>query len=228
MDYLFAPPSPPSLPIQGSHARFPVRRIFCIGLNYADHVREMGSTIDRGKPVFFLKPADALVSDNGNVPYPPGTSLFHHEVEMVVALRSGGRDIDPAHASECIFGHGVGLDLTRRDLQAEAKQHGRPWDTAKGVDHGAPVSALCPVTQAVPNADTTLSLEVNGGQRQQTHLANMVWSANEIIAELSALFELKAGDLIFTGTPSGVATLTPGDRFRAELAGLAVLEGRID
>lgn len=228
MDYLFAPPSPPSLPIQGSNARFPVRRIFCIGLNYADHVREMGSTIDRGKPVFFLKPADALVSDNGNVPYPPATSLFHHEVEMVLALHHGGHDIDPARAGNCIFGHGVGLDLTRRDLQAAAKEKGRPWDTAKGVDHGAPVSALCPVTQSVPGKDTTLSLEVNGERRQHTHLANMVWSANEIIAELSTLFELKAGDLIFTGTPSGVAPLAPGDQFRAELEGVAVLEGHID
>lgn len=227
MSYLFTPPAIPSLPVLGDERRFPVRRVFCIGRNYADHAREMGAAIDRGKPVFFTKPADAVVADGNDVPWPPATSDLHHEVEMVVALKAGGRDIDADAAADCIFGHGVGLDLTRRDLQAEAKSRGLPWDGAKAMDHGAPVSALCPLSVAHPTPDTLLTLDVNGERRQQSTLDAMVWSTGEIIAGLSRLFELKAGDLVFTGTPAGVAALVPGDRFRAELAGVAVLEGRI-
>ncbi len=227
MSYVFTPPAPPSLPVTGDERRFAVRRIFCIGRNYADHAKEMGATVDRVRPTFFLKPADAIVSDGNEVPYPPATSLLHHEVEMVVALAEGGRDIDAAAADALVFGYGVGLDLTRRDLQADAKSRGQPWDTAKGMDHGAPVSALCPATTGRPAPDTLLSLHVNGQLRQQSRLDAMLWSVPEIIAGLSQLFELKTGDLIFTGTPAGVAALEPGDRFRAELAGLAALEGRI-
>ncbi len=227
MDYLFAPPAIPSLPVTGDERRFPVRRIFCIGRNYAEHAREMGARVERGNPTFFTKPADAIVGDGGDVPYPPATSLLHHEVEMVVALAGGGRDVDPADVERLVFGHGVGLDLTRRDLQARAKERGLPWDTAKGMDHGAPVSALLPATAARPAPDTLLSLHVNDQLRQQSRLDAMLWSVPEIVSGLSRLFELKPGDLVFTGTPAGVAALEPGDRFHAELAGIAVLDGRV-
>lgn len=227
MDYLFTPPAIPSLPVIGDDRRFPVRRIFCIGRNYADHAREMGAEVDRGNPTFFTKPADAVVGDGHDVPYPPATSSLHHEVEMVVALSAGGRDIDPTDAGRLVFGHGVGLDLTRRDLQAKAKERGLPWDTAKGMDHGAPVSALLPVAAGKPASDTLLSLHVNDELRQQSRLDAMLWSVPEIISEISLLFELKAGDLVFTGTPAGVAALERGDRFHAELGKLAVLDGRV-
>lgn len=227
MDYLFPPFAVPSLPIMGDTRRFPVRRIFCIGRNYADHAREMGATVDKGRPTFFTKPADALVSDPHNIPYPSATSLLHHEVEMVVALCGGGVDLDQAEATALVYAHGVGLDLTRRDLQAEMKQRGLPWDIAKGVDHGAPVSALLPVTTARPAADTILSLQVNDEPRQSSPLSAMLWKVPEILAELSRLFELKAGDLIFTGTPAGVGALQPGDRFHARLGDLVALDGRI-
>ena len=216
-----------SIPVLGSDYRFAVRRIFCIGRNYAAHAREMGAAVERGSPVFFCKPADAVVTDGADVPYPPATNDLHHEVEMVVALARGGRDMAPAEAAGCVFGHGVGLDLTRRDLQARAKARGLPWDTAKAFDHSAPVSAIRPRADGAPNADTVLSLEVNGERRQQAVLGDMLWPVEEIIAELSRLFELKAGDLIFTGTPAGVAALERGDRFVARLAGLAELNGRI-
>ncbi len=227
MSYVFAPPSVPSLPVLGSDRRFPVRRIFCIGRNYADHAREMGATVDRKAPLFFTKPSDALVTDGADTPYPSATAELHHEVEMVVALGSGGRDIAPASATGCVFGYGVGLDLTRRDLQARAKEKGQPWDVAKAFDHSAPVSALHPASDGAPQASTRLRLVVNGQERQQAELGAMLWSVPEIIAELSHLFELKAGDLIFTGTPAGVAALERGDELSAELEGFARLETRI-
>jgi fumarylpyruvate hydrolase len=227
MPYAIPLPAVASLPVQDSDLRFPVRRIFCIGRNYADHAREMGATVDHEQPMFFCKPADALVSDGADVPYPSATSELHHEVEMVVALAGGGRDIAPELADVLVFGYGVGLDLTRRDLQAQAKAKGHPWDVAKAFDHSAPVSALRPVEQGKPGPRTQLSLEVNDVLRQQSALDAMVHDVPAIIAALSKLFELKAGDLIFTGTPAGVAALHRGDRFRAELEGIAVLEGRV-
>lgn len=227
MSYVFAAPSTPSVPIVDRDERFPVRRIFCIGRNYADHAKEMGASVDRSQPVFFTKPADAVVADGADVPYPSVTSSLHHEVEMVVALDAGGVDVSTADASALIFGYGVGLDLTRRDLQAAAKAKGMPWDTAKAFDHSAPVSALRAADDGVPNADSELSLYVNDELRQQSRLGAMLWNVPEIIAELSRLFELKAGDLIFTGTPAGVAELQRGDRVHADLAGIASLQGRI-
>lgn len=227
MTYAFAPSATSSVPILGHGERFPVRRIFCIGRNYADHAREMGASVDRSQPVFFSKPADAVVTDGADVPYPSATTSLHHEVEMVVALAAGGRDIAVRDAAMLVFGHGVGLDLTRRDLQAIAKARGMPWDTAKGFDHSAPVSALRAVADGQPAADNVLSLHVNGQLRQSTRLDAMLWSVPEIIAELSRLFELQAGDLIFTGTPAGVAELQHGDHFHAELTGIAELHGRI-
>lgn len=227
MTYIVEPPAVTSLPILGSDQRFPLRRIFCIGRNYAEHAREMGASVDKAAPMFFCKPADAVVSDGADVPYPSVTRDLHHEVEMVVALAHGGVDVAPEQALALIFGYGVGLDLTRRDLQAKAKEKGHPWDTAKAFDHSAPVSALCPAAQADIAAATRLQLSVNGEQRQTTALGDMVHSVAEIIAALSRLFELKPGDLIFTGTPAGVAALQRGDRFHAELVGVATLKGRV-
>ncbi len=227
MTYIIAPPAQPSLPVIGSDQRFPIRRVFCIGRNYAEHAREMGASVDKAAPMFFCKPADAVVSDGADVPYPSVTTDLHHEVEMVVALAAAGSNIAPADAASLIFGYGVGLDLTRRDLQAQAKAKGHPWDVAKAFDHSAPVSALCPATTAHVDAGTVLRLSVNGELRQQTTLGEMVHAVPQIIAALSSLFELKAGDLIFTGTPAGVAALQRGDRFHAELVGVAELESRI-
>jgi fumarylpyruvate hydrolase len=227
MTYIIPPPILPSLPIIGSDQRFPIRRVFCIGRNYAEHAREMGASVDTAAPMFFCKPADAVVSDGADVPYPQATSDLHHEVEMVVALGGGGHDLTPEQASSLVWGYGVGLDLTRRDLQAQAKAKGHPWDVAKAFDHSAPVSALRAATEVALDASSVLRLSVNGELRQQTTLGEMVHSVPQIIAALSTLFELKAGDLIFTGTPAGVAALQRGDRFHAELVGVAELDGRI-
>ena len=207
--------------------RFPVHRIYCIGRNYADHAREMGAAVDRGNPIFFAKPADAIVIDDGDVPYPSATAELHHEVEMVIALASGGRDIPVEHALEKVYAYGIGLDLTRRDLQATAKKNGSPWDTAKGFDCSAPVSSLHRASDIGHPANAEISLHVNGSLRQHADIADMVFRVAEIIHELSKFYELTSGDLIFTGTPAGVASLSRGDRFRAELHGFAILEGRI-
>jgi fumarylpyruvate hydrolase len=201
--------------------------VFCIGRNYAEHAREMGVTVDAGTPMFFCKPADAVVSDDGDVPYPPLTDDLQHEVEMVLVLGAGGSNVRVEDAPRLIFGYGVGLDLTRRDLQRQVKAKSHPWEIAKAFDHSAPVSALCPASRARPGPDTVLRLHVNGELRQRSTLAEMVHGVPQVIAALSTLFELKAGDLIFTGTPSGVAALQRGDRFDAELQDIAHLRGRI-
>jgi fumarylpyruvate hydrolase len=227
MSYIIPAPTIPSLPVIGSDLRFPVRRIFCIGRNYAEHAREMGGNVDKSNPMFFCKPADAVVTDGADLPYPSATNDLHHEVEMVVALGAGGSDIPAERALELVWGYAVGLDLTRRDLQAQAKARAAPWDVAKAFDHSAPVSALRPASHGTPHPDTMISLHVNGELRQQAKLEEMVNDVPEIIAALSKLFELKAGDLIFTGTPAGVAALQRGDRFHAELAGIAVLDGLV-
>ena len=227
MDYAITPPPQPSLPIQGSALRFPVRRIFCIGRNYAEHAKEMGAAVEAGRPMFFCKPADAVVTDGADVPYPSATNDLHHEVEMVLALGAGGRDVPVERAAALVWGVGVGLDLTRRDLQAQAKAKGHPWDVAKGFDHSAPVSALHPLAGSLPGPDTGLRLHVNGTLRQQARLGEMIHDVPHLLAALSTLFELKAGDLVFTGTPAGVAALQRGDRFHAELDGVAKLDGRI-
>ena len=221
-------PAPSCLPVRGSDALFPVRRIYCVGRNFAEHAREMGATVDRGNPVFFMKPADAIVPGGGRVPYPPGTRDLHHEVELVVAL---GRDADgevaTTDAMNLVFGYGVGLDLTRRDLQAAAKAKGLPWDTSKGFDHSAPASELVPVSEAGDVFSRRLWLEVNGELRQQSGLDDMVFSVADVIHALSKLYALKAGDLLFMGTPAGVAALLPGDRFRAGVDQLVEFDGHI-
>lgn len=227
----------PRLPVRdlAGHTlgNFPVRRIYCVGRNFADHAREMGATApaskaERGTPVFFMKPADAIVID-GVVPYPPGTNELHHEVELVVALGhdapAGLLAVDAATA--LIFGYGIGLDLTRRDLQTAAKAKGLPWDTGKGFDHSAPVSALLRTDDIGEIDALTLSLEVNGERRQQSSLDQLIWNVPEILHELSKLYALRAGDLVFMGTPAGVAALQPGDRFHAQLGDVLELQGHI-
>jgi fumarylpyruvate hydrolase len=221
-------PAAGHLAVRGTAATFPVRRIYCVGRNFADHAKEMGATVDRGQPIFFMKPGDAVVPGGGAVPYPPGTRDLHHEVELVVALgRDAHGEVAAADALGLVFGYGVGLDLTRRDLQAAAKAKGLPWDTAKGFDHSAPASELVPVADGAQGASGRIWLRVNGELRQQGQLEDMVFSVPEILHALSGLYALKAGDLVFMGTPAGVAALLPGDRFEAGVDGLAQLQGHI-
>jgi 2-keto-4-pentenoate hydratase/2-oxohepta-3-ene-1,7-dioic acid hydratase in catechol pathway len=238
MTDLIPTPAQARIPVRGG-GTFPVRRIYCVGRNFADHAREMGavapaSKAERGQPVFFLKPADAVVTGGAaapdvSVPYPPGTRDLHHEVELVVAL---GHDapagvLAPDDATALVFACGVGLDLTRRDLQGAAKAKGLPWDTGKGFDHSAPVSELVPVAETGALDARTLTLEVNGQTRQQGALRDLIWNVPEILHELSKLFALKAGDLVFMGTPAGVGPMVAGDTFVARLDGVAELRGRI-
>lgn len=212
---------------------FPVRRIYCVGRNFADHAREMGaiapaSKADRGTPTFFMKPADAIVTD-GVVPYPPGTCDLHHEVELVVALGSDAPPgvLPPTAAMGLVFGFGVGLDLTRRDLQAAAKAKGLPWDTGKGFDHSAPISALLPAAELDALDTLPITLDVNGVRRQASTLDQLIWDVPEILHELSKLYALCAGDLIFMGTPAGVAALQPGDEFDARIGDTLNVHGKI-
>jgi fumarylpyruvate hydrolase len=224
MESVLPVPVPPTVPVRGTSAVFPVRRIYCIGRNYADHAREMGADPNREPPFFFGKPHDTVVPGGGTVAYPPATSNLHHEVELVVAMARGGRDIPVAEASGCIYGYAVGLDLTRRDLQAKAKEKGQPWDTAKGFDQSAPLS---PITTAAalghPEAGA-IWLTVNGQERQRGDLSQMIWSVPEMIAHISGFVALAPGDLIFTGTPAGVGPVVPGDQIRCGIEGLGELE----
>lgn len=223
----------PRVPVRGGGS-FPVRRIYCVGRNFADHAREMGmrapaSKAERGQPVFFCKPADAIVVNGAAAHYPPGTADLHHEVELVVAL---GRDAPDGvlarDAADClIFGYGVGLDLTRRDLQAAAKAKGLPWDIAKAFDQSAPISELVPATEVGDLAACTLSLQVNGVERQRSTLDQLIWDVPDILHELSKLYALRAGDLVFMGTPAGVAALQPGDTCVGRLDDIIELHCRI-
>ncbi len=236
MDLVAAAAAPRIPVVDGSGAplgTFPVRRIYCVGRNFADHAREMGATApaskaERGTPVFFMKPADAIVVD-GVVPYPPGTSDLHHEVELVVALGvdAPAGELAVAAASSLVFGYGVGLDLTRRDLQAAAKAKGLPWDTGKGFDHSAPVSALLPAGELGALDALPITLEINGQRRQASTLDQLIWDVPEILHELSKLYALRAGDLVFMGTPAGVAALQAGDRFDARIGDALRLQGHI-
>lgn len=223
----------PRIPVAGG-GTFPVRRIYCVGRNFADHAREMGaaapaSASERGQPMFFMKPADAIVVGDAAIPYPTATSDLHHEVELVVAL---GKDAPAGvlavdQAMELVLAYGVGLDLTRRDLQAAAKAKGGPWDIAKGFDHSAPVSSLVLASEVGDLAPLELSLEINGELRQKSTLDQMIWNVADILHELSKLYALRAGDLVFMGTPAGVAALQAGDRFSARLGKIAQRDGVI-
>jgi fumarylpyruvate hydrolase len=222
--FVITPPAVPALAVDGTDQMFPLRRVFCVGRNYAAHAREMGADPNREPPFFFTKPADAVVPASGTLPYPSSTRELHHEVELVVALKGGGTDIDPAQAMDLVWGYGVGLDLTRRDLQAVAKKDGRPWDMAKGFDASAPCSPLVPAERTGHPQKARIWLEVNGQLKQEGNLNEMIWPVPDVIAALSRLVALAPGDLIFTGTPAGVAALNPGDRVRGGVDGVTTFE----
>jgi fumarylpyruvate hydrolase len=226
-NYVFEPAPAAAIPVMDEEAQFPVRRIYCVGRNYAAHAREMGKDPDREPPFFFMKPADAIVPGGGEVKYPPGTSDLHHEIELVVALNRGGSNIAAAEALDYVYGYAVGLDLTRRDLQAEAKKMGRPWDFGKSFDQSAPISAVYPVARYGHHPAGSITLHVNGELRQQGDLADMIWSVPDTIAYLSQYYRLEPGDLIFTGTPAGVGAVAPGDKLTGRVGGVAELNVEI-
>jgi len=210
----------PTLPVADSDTAFPVRRIYCVGRNYAAHAREMGHDPDREPPFFFAKPADSIVPNGGDITYPVATQNLHPEIELVVALGQGGWNIPVGKANNFIYGYSVGLDLTRRDMQGVAKDMGRPWDLSKGFDNAAPMSAIRPVSETGILESGVISLTVNGKLRQKGNLADMIWNVPETINCLSGLIELKSGDLIFTGTPAGVAGIERGDVLVGHVDGL--------
>ncbi|PZF55588.1 FAA hydrolase family protein [Curtobacterium sp. MCSS17_008] len=224
-DLVIPAPDQPTLPTSVG-ARFPVRRVYCVGRNYAAHAREMGHDPDREPPFFFTKPSSALVTDAADTVYPPGTVQLEHEVELVVALGRGGRDLAVSDALGLVWGYGVGLDLTRRDLQAEAKRLGRPWDLAKGFDASAPIGTLVPAAGVDPTSGT-VELRVDGDLRQSGDLADQIWSVAETIAELSRWVVLAPGDLLLTGTPDGVGPLRRGDVLDGSIAGVGTVHTRI-
>ncbi len=218
-----AAPDEVTLPVVGETGVFPVRRIYLVGRNYLDHVREMNEGADeRDPPFFFQKPRDAIVPDVAIVPYPPGTRSLHYELELVAAIGSGGRDIPASAALDHVYGYGIGLDLTRRDLQTIAKERGWPWEMGKSFDHSAPCGPIHPAAK-VGHGDRKISLGVNGAVRQNSTTAKMTWSVAGIIAKLSEQYELAPGDLIFTGTPEGVGAVVPGDRLEGAIEGLGTL-----
>jgi fumarylpyruvate hydrolase len=229
--YVFPPSQIPSLAIVGTDSCFPVHRIYCVGRNYADHAREMGGDPDRQPPFFFSKPADALVpsslSDDSSISYPLATKNLHHEIELVVAIGRSGVKIAQADALGYVFGYAVGIDLTRRDLQQTAKDHRRPWDSAKGFDQSAPVGPISPASTAGHLSDASIWLSVNGEKRQTGNLQQMTWSVPEVISMLSNEFHLQAGDLILTGTPSGVGPIVAGDTIRGGIDGLEEISVKI-
>jgi fumarylpyruvate hydrolase len=223
MSYVFPPAPQASVAVAGSDSRFPVRRVYCVGRNYADHAKEMGADT-REPPFFFSKPADALVPGGGDVAYPLATNNLQHEVELVVALAKGGANIPLDQALDCVFGYAVGFDLTKRDLQQRAKDKGHPWDMGKGFDQGGPIGPIQPVSVVGHPARGAVWLKVNGALRQNGDLEQMSWKVAEVIANLSQYVELAAGDLIFTGTPAGVSTIVRGDVIEGGVAGVGELK----
>jgi fumarylpyruvate hydrolase len=226
VDYVIPPPAIAAVPVAGGGA-FPVRRVFCVGRNYADHAREMGSDPDREPPFFFMKPADALLTGDADMPYPPQSSDLHHEMELVVALGAGGADIAEADALRHVWGYAAGLDMTRRDLQGQAKKEGKPWDMGKGFDHSAPIGLMVPAEKVGHPTDAAIVLKVNGKVRQSSDLKHLIWSIPETIAYLSRLVTLAPGDLIYSGTPAGVAAVVRGDLLEGEVAGIGTVKTRI-
>ena len=224
-DFVIAAPKQAYVPVEGG-GRFPVRRVFCVGRNYAEHAREMGHDPDRELPFFFSKPADSLVIDGADMPYPTVTKDLHHEMELVVGLKSGGADIPEEQALACVWGYAAGLDMTRRDMQGEAKKLGRPWDMGKGFDQSAPIGAMVPAAGFDPTRGK-IELKVNGAVRQLSDLSKLIWSVGETIAYLSKLVRLEAGDLIFTGTPEGVAAVVKGDVLEGVVDGLPPLRTQV-
>jgi len=230
MSYLFPPAAPVSVPVIGDARAFPIHRIYCVGRNYEEHAKEMGFT-GREPPFFFLKPADALLvipaGQTGNMPYPSLTANLHHEIELVVAIGKGGKNIKAADAAQHIYGYAVGMDMTRRDLQNEMKKQGRPWCIGKAFDHSAPIGPITPVALAGDVNNAEISLQVNGTDRQRSHIHKLIWNIAETIEHLSTGWELQPGDLIYTGTPEGVAAVVKGDTLVGEVAGLGQLKVQI-
>lgn len=230
MSYVINPAPAASVPVAGTSDRFPVRRIYCVGRNYVEHAKEMGFT-GREAPFFFLKPADAIVpiaqGETGTMTYPSLTKDLHHEIELVVAIGKGGRNIKAADAQKHIWGYAVGLDMTRRDLQGEMKKQGRPWCIGKGFDESAPIGTLVPAAQAGDVANAQIWLKVNGQDRQRSTVTKLIWNIGEIIEHVSSAWELAPGDLIFTGTPEGVAAVVAGDTLEGGVSGVGTLSLKI-
>ena len=221
MGYVLPPPPQASVAVASSADRFAVRRIFCVGRNYAAHAREMGKDPDREPPFFFMKPADTLVESGGTIPYPPETRELHYEMEMVVALGKGGFKVLREAALDLVFGYGCGIDLTRRDLQQKAKDMGRPWDFGKGFDRSAPCAAIHPVADVGHPAKGRIWLSVNGAVKQDADLSELIWPIPDVISILSHSMRLAPGDLIYSGTPAGVGAVKPGDKIAGGVAGLS-------
>lgn len=230
MSFVITPPAAVSVPVVGTKDRFPVNRIYCVGRNYEEHAKEMGFT-GREPPFFFLKPANAAVvveaGATGAIPYPSLTKNLHHEIELVVAIGTGGKNIKAADAQKHIYGYGVGLDMTRRDLQGEMKKQGRPWCIGKAYDHSAPIGPITPAAQAGDVANAELYIQVNGKDRQRSNVSKLIWNIAETIEHLSAAWELQPGDLIYTGTPEGVAAVVSGDTMVGGVAGLETLTVKV-
>jgi len=230
MSFVFTPPAVVSAPVLGKTERFPIHRIYCVGRNYEEHAKEMGFT-GREPPFFFMKPNDSLVlvnnGETGNMPYPSLTKNLHHEIELVVAISVGGKNLKAADAQKHIYGYAVGLDMTRRDLQGEMKKQGRPWCIGKGFDHSAPMGPITPVAQAGDIAKAEIYLQVNGQDRQRSSISQLIWNIAETIEHLSAAWELQPGDLIFTGTPEGVNAVVAGDTMVGGVTGLGELKVRV-
>src|SRR6201994_1226574 len=225
-DYVISPPAIVAVPVMDG-GRFPVRRIFCVGRNYAEHAREMGSDPDREPPFFFMKPADALLLNDGDMPYPPLSTQLHHEMELVVALGEGGAHIAESDALNYVWGYAAGLDMTRRDLQNAAKKEGKPWDMGKGFDYSAPIGLMVPAAKIGHPSTGLIELKVNGRVRQTSDLSKMIWNVSETIAYLSGLVKLAAGDLIYTGTPENVAAVERGDLLEGVVEGVGSVRTRI-
>jgi fumarylpyruvate hydrolase len=227
MGYVIDAPKVSSVAVHGSEGRFPVRRIFCVGRNYAAHAREMGHDPDREVPFYFTKPSDAVVDNGVDVPYPPMTENFHFEAELVVAIDKACTNVSVDDALDHVYGYGVGNDLTRRDLQSGSKQKGRPWDTGKAFDHSAPCAEIHKVADVADIENARIWLSVNGEIKQDSNVNKLIWSVSEVIANLSTLFTLKPGDLIYTGTPEGVGPVVKGDVIKVGVDGLTSLETKI-
>ena len=227
MSYVISPPEQPKIPVRGSDDFFPVHRIYCVGRNYAAHTIEMGFDPDREDPFFFQKNPDNLVINGGDFPYPDKSSDVHHEIEMVVALKEGGRNIPVEKALDHVWGYGVALDMTRRDLQGQCKKAGRPWEIGKAFDHSAPCSELVPVSEIGHPDKGAIWLKVNGEVRQEGNLDQMIWKVPEMISYLSGLFELKPGDVILSGTPSGVSAVSRGDVLHGHIDGVGELHTKV-
>ena len=230
MAYAFTPPAVVSIPVKGSNDAFPVHRIYCVGRNYEDHAKEMGGT-GREAPFFFMKPADAVLlappGETVTMPYPTLTSNLHHEIELVVAIGTGGSNIKAADAHKHIFGYAVGLDMTRRDLQNDMKKQGRPWSISKGFDHSAPIGLITPAAQAADVEKAEIAVQVNGVDRQRSNIAKLIWNVAETIEKLSEAWALQPGDLIFTGTPEGVGAVVRGDVLTGTVAGLDTISVKV-